>query len=599
MQKKKRVVVYIRSGVQVTLRTDLMEADLIPTVWLAVGPKGRKQALACFMYREWNKWKVIGEGAPDEGASPGAQALRWREWLVKREPVFNTRNEVWLMGDINLDITKKPAFETKKLLEDVKMYLTDKGWNQIIEGPTRYEHTVTGEKESMLDLIFTNMPEKVARSGQEVCSGSDHSLIWMHRKTKALTKNPKKTMKRSFKNYKEADLRLAAEMTDWGSEAADRGRSLESGQSEEERLVRNLEAITVKLETNIRECMDIVAPMKIITLKKKKASWITDEILDQRRCRERLRAKARRTKMEADFKAWKDVRKIVSRLVKEGKKKHLHKGLNDQLRNSSSTWKGIKAHLGWDSQVGPEAQIVKKSKGESIVEKLVNKPCEVAEEMVLQYESKNEEVKNAIGQPNLDYLSRLRRLTAGSCGRFNFREVSEKEVREAIKKVDDKESFGVDLISYGCLKKLTDFVTPPLTKIINESIRIARYPRCWTTARVKPIWKGGDNPKSEAKSFRPVALLPACGRIMEGLLAKQVDNYAKERSLLHDSVHGFRTGHGTDTALAEVWEYVLGEVEKGRIVVLCLLDVSAGFDSVPHINLLRKLEMYGYGDRTL
>ena len=49
-----------------------------------------------------------------------------------------------------------------------------------------------------------------------------------------------------------------------------------------------------------------------------------------------------------------------------------------------------------DSQVGPEALIVKNSKGESIVEKLVNKPCEVAEEMVLQYESKNEEVKNAM-----------------------------------------------------------------------------------------------------------------------------------------------------------------------------------------------------------
>ena len=116
---------------------------------------------------------------------------------------------------------------------------------------------------------------------------------------------------------------------------------------------------------------------------------------------------------------------------------------------------------------------------------------------------------------------------------------------------------------------------------------------------MKPIWKGKGNNKSAAKSFRPVALLPACGRIMEGLLAKQVDKYDRERNILHDSVHGFRTGHGTDTALAEVWEYVLGEVEKGRIVVLCVLDESAGFNSVPHVNLLRKLEMYGYGDRTL
>ena len=597
-RKNARVVVYIRNGIQTTLRTDLMEADLIPTVWLAVGPKGTKQALTCFMYREWKKWKTVGEGGPDEGSSPGAQALRWREWLVKREPVFNSRREVWLLGDINIDISKQPAFGTQRLLDDVKTYLSDKGWIQLIKEPTRHEQTVTGEKESMLDLIFTNMPEKVLRSGTVMCSGSDHSLIWMHRATKAKTKGPKKTMKRSFKNYCASDLKLAAEMTDWGTDEKEI-RCTEGYLNEQEVKERTLEDRATKLEKNIRECMETVAPMKIVSLKKKKAGWISDEILEQRRYRERLRAKARRTRKEEDLKEWKKVRHIVARLVKDGKKKYLQQGLNDQLSNSASTWRGIKSHLGWDSQVGPEALIVKQKQGKDTVEKLVNKPSEVAEEMVRQYEAKNKEVKEAIGQPVSDYLARVRRLTAGSCGRFEFSEVTEKEVREAITKVDDKESFGSDHISYGCLKKLVDYVIKPLTEVINMSIQIAKYPRCWKTARVKPIWKGKGNNKSEAKSFRPVALLPACGRIMEGLLAKQVSKYAKERSILHNSVHGFRSGHGTDTALVEVWEFVLGEAEKGKIVALCLLDVSAGFDSVPHINLLRKLEMYGYGDKTL
>ena len=80
----------------------------------------------------------------------------------------------------------------------------------------------------MLDLIFTNVSEKVARSGTEVCSGSDHALIWMHRRTKAVTKGPKKTLKRSFKHHSEADLKLAANMTDWGSGAEDLPRIMES-----------------------------------------------------------------------------------------------------------------------------------------------------------------------------------------------------------------------------------------------------------------------------------------------------------------------------------------------------------------------------------
>ena len=130
-RKNARVVVYVQSGIQVAVRTDLMEADLIPTVWLAVGPKGTKQVLACFMYREWKKWKVVGEGAPDEGSSPGAQALRWREWLVKREAVFNTKREVWLLGDINLDISKQPAFGTRRLLEDVQTLQIKAGTNLL------------------------------------------------------------------------------------------------------------------------------------------------------------------------------------------------------------------------------------------------------------------------------------------------------------------------------------------------------------------------------------------------------------------------------------------------------------------------------------
>ena len=96
---------------------------------------------------------------------------------------------------------------------------------------------------------------------------------------------------------------------------------------------------------------------------------------------------------------WKDVRRKMSKLVNEGKKKYLHQGITDQFCNSATAWKGIKSHLGWDSQVGPEAFVVKKKEGKGIFEKLVNKPSKLAEAMLQQYEAKNDEVKKAIGQP--------------------------------------------------------------------------------------------------------------------------------------------------------------------------------------------------------
>ena len=64
------------------------------------------------------------------------------------------------------------------------------------------------------------------------------------------------------------------------------------------------------------------------------------------------------------------------------KKKYLQTGLNDKLSNSASTWRGVTAHLGWDTQVGLEALVVKRKDDKANAEKLVTKPSEVAEVMV-------------------------------------------------------------------------------------------------------------------------------------------------------------------------------------------------------------------------
>ena len=75
---------------------------------------------------------------------------------------------------------------------------------------------------------------------------------------------------------------------------------------------------------------------------------------------------------------------------------------------------------------------------------------------------------------------------------------------------------------------------------------------------------------------------------MEAILARQLDRYQEEHNLVHPGVHGFRKGRGTNTAMLEVWEYVLRKTEKGELVALDFLDVSAGFDTLVHLYILRK-----------
>ena len=64
------------------------------------------------------------------------------------------------------------------------------------------------------------------------------------------------------------------------------------------------------------------------------------------------------------------------------------------------------------------------------------------------------------------------------------------EVKKRIIKVDNKESFRHDKISYGFLKKISKWVAREVTEIINLSLELKKYPRGWKIARVKPHFKG-------------------------------------------------------------------------------------------------------------
>ena len=202
----------------------------------------------------------------------------------------------------------------------------------------------------------------------------------------------------------------------------------------------------------------------------------------------------------------------------------------------------------------------------------------LAEAMIRQYERKEEEVQHALGEARGDYLEAGRR-PKGNKGVFMFRKVTKREVEKKIAEVDNKESFGDDGISYGFLKKMAKWISPELTEIMNLSLETKSFPESWRIARVKPLFKGEGCDRTAPKSYRPVAWLSGMSWIIEAILANQMDCYQEKQGLVHQGVHGFRKGRGSNTAMLEVWEYVLRRTERGELVALDFLDVSAGLDT--------------------
>ena len=77
---------------------------------------------------------------------------------------------------MNINLLPDPADgNSGKLLNVCEIY----GLNQLITEPTR----VTAKSQSLIDLCLTNTPDKIVRSGVVPLGNSDHSLVYLIRKT--------------------------------------------------------------------------------------------------------------------------------------------------------------------------------------------------------------------------------------------------------------------------------------------------------------------------------------------------------------------------------------------------------------------------------
>ena len=73
------------------------------------------------------------------------------------------------------------------------------------------------------------------------------------------------------------------------------------------------------------------------------------------------------------------------------------------------------------------------------------------------------------------------------------------------------------------IKRNVNLFVSPLTKLINSSFSTGEFPNLLKTARVVPIFKGGD--VDDIKNYRPISVLPAFSKVFERALYNRMVNY--------------------------------------------------------------------------
>jgi hypothetical protein len=105
------------------------------------------------------------------------------------------------------------------------------------------------------------------------------------------------------------------------------------------------------------------------------------------------------------------------------------------------------------------------------------------------------------------------------------------EVRAAIKQLRPKKAPGYDLVTGRILKELPDIGIRAITQIFNSVLRTRYFPGQRKVSQIITILKPG-KPAEEAKSYRPISLLPILSELFEKIFLTRIQPTLQEKRII-------------------------------------------------------------------
>lgn len=170
-------------------------------------------------------------------------------------------------------------------------------------------------------------------------------------------------------------------------------------------------------------------------------------------------------------------------------------------------------------------------------------------------------------------------------------EITPTEVEERLKKLKIDKARGPDGVHPWILRECASEISRPLCLIFKKSLSSGDLPKQWKQANISAIFKKGN--KQLANNYRPVSLTCIPCKVMETILRKEIVRHMSYNSLFSPCQYGFMERRSTSLQLLHTIEDWLKDIDEGKVIDACYLDLMKAFDTVPHRRLLAKVKSYG------
>ena len=180
---------------------------------------------------------------------------------------------------------------------------------------------------------------------------------------------------------------------------------------------------------------------------------------------------------------------------------------------------------------------------------------------------------------------------------FKLLSVSEEYVLKLLQETDKTKAPGIDGISGFFLKAGAEVLCKPITELCNLSISKSTFPSECKIAKLKPLYKKG--PRTEAKNYRPISLLPIISKVIEKVVQNQTQCYLDQNNILYKFQSGFRSHYSSNSCLSYLQNKIANGFDSGLMTGMILIDLQKAFDTINHTKLLKKLKALGFSEESI
>ena len=414
--------------------------------------------------------------------------------------------EVILLGDLNCNLMDSCA-SGRALLD----FCAEFNLTQLVKGPTR----VTETSQTLIDIALTTNTNIVDTCEVKPAALSDHSLIRLILKLNSPRPRCTFITTRSYKDYD--GRKFVADLANVPFHMITCFNDLDD----------QVEAFN-NLFLNV---LDEHAPVKKIKIKSRPNPFITPEIRQLMKTRDKWHKSAIRTKNKMHWNAYRFFRQEVKREIRLAEKEYVCNEIHNSNGNTNSLWKVINRCLPRQQTpfvtIGdPKTQACRFNEYYSSVGVNVSLAAEEIAEKLGFTDSINNNHDTNTNSHEINHDA------------FTFHSITQDDVNRIVNSLPSNKAPGYDKVTAKILKDSLPVTAPAITNLINYSFSSCEFAQVWKQAVVVPYKKSAES--EQPSDTRPISLLPVMSKVIERSAHAQLTEYLISKKVISPYQSGNR-----------------------------------------------------------